>query len=166
MRSFVLSLVISLCFAISAFAQSTPLDTLTPPLPTHNERLAADIASYVPVVINLTLDTKASWDAPDRKLAFEKEAVRLGVTIGVSEAVKLLVHRERPCYPSCGIDSPTSSFYSMHTALAFSALGGPRFEIAFPLAITAGGLRVAAGKHYLTDVLVGAAAGTAASFIR
>jgi membrane-associated phospholipid phosphatase len=54
----------------------------------------------------------------------------------------------------------------MHTALAFSAVGGKRLAFTLPLAISTGGLRVAAGKHYVTDVLTGAAIGYATSFIR
>jgi membrane-associated phospholipid phosphatase len=82
--------------------------------------------------------------------------LRLGVTYGAAFAAKKLVHRERPCAPlDCGIDNPDFSFYVGHTALAFSTLGGPRLSVALPLAISTGGLRVAGGKHYLTDVLVG-----------
>lgn len=149
--------------AAPAEAQSTALDRLTPPLPTPTERSIADLASWGTVAAALALDTKASWDQADRRRAFEREGLRLGLTYTVAEIVKLAVHRDRPCAPSCGIDSPTSSFYSLHTAFGFSTLGGPRLAVSLPLAISTGGLRIAAGKHYLTDVLVGAAAGALAS---
>lgn len=49
---------------------------------------------------------------------------------------------------------------------AFAGLGGPRLEFALPLAVSTGGLRVAADKHWLTDVLAGAAVGAITSRIR
>jgi membrane-associated phospholipid phosphatase len=96
------------------------------------------------------------------------QCVRLGLTYGASQLVKMLVHRQRPCAPSntCGIDTPDASFYSMHTAFAFETLGGPRLAVALPLSIGTGGLRIAANKHWLSDVLVGAAVGAATSRIR
>lgn len=147
-------------------AQSTPFDAPFHPLPTANERKVADIASWGTVLADVALDAKASWDAPNRGRAFAMQGIRTVVTIGIDYGVKSLVGRQRPCAPSCGFDSPNSSFYSMHTALAFSTLGGPRLAFALPLAIGTGGLRIAAGKHYLTDVLVGAAAGALTSRIR
>ena len=61
----------------------------------------------------------------------------------------------------CGTDNPRWSFYSAHTALAFaSAFGSCRVSIALPIAAGTGYFRIAAGRHYLTDVLAGAAAGT------
>lgn len=167
MKHIILALFLTLFTATSAHAQALPVDHLTPALPTQSERHIADIASYVTVGLNIALDTKASWDSPERGRAFAMQGVRLGVTFGAAQLTKVLVHRERPCYPSdCGIDSPTSSFYSMHTAYAFQALGGPRLAISLPLAIGTGGLRIAADKHYLTDVLVGAGVGWATSHIR
>ncbi len=147
-------------------AQSTPFDTPFHPLPTTNERRVADIASWGTVLTDVALDAKASWDAPNRGRAFAMQGVRTAVTVGVAYGVKKLVGRERPCAPECGLDDPNASFYSMHTALAFSTLGGPRLAVSLPLAITSGGLRVAAGKHWASDVLVGALAGTLTSRIR
>jgi membrane-associated phospholipid phosphatase len=150
-----------------ALAQSTPFDAPFHPLPTADERKVANIASWGTVLADVALDAKASWDSPNRGRAFAMQGIRTVVTIGVDYEVKSLVGRQRPCAPSdCGIDSPNSSFYSMHTALAFSTLGGPRLSVSLPLAIGTGGLRVAAGKHYLTDVLVGMAAGAITSRIR
>ena len=136
-------------------------------LPTPGERHAADIASWGTVLADIALDVKASWNCERRARCFELQGVRLGVTYGVDYLVKTAVHRMRPCAPNdCGIDKPNASFYSAHTAAAFQTLGGPRLAFALPFAIATGGLRVAAGKHWITDVLAGAGAGYLASKIR
>jgi len=145
-------------------AQSLPLDRLTPALPTAGERTAADWASWGTVLTAVALDTRTSWKAEDRVRAFELEGARVGITYGAVLLVKVLAHRTRPCAPSCGTDNPQTSFYSAHTALAFSTVGGSPF--ALTLGVTTGGLRVAAGKHWLTDVLTGALAGWATSRVR
>jgi membrane-associated phospholipid phosphatase len=154
-----------------ARAQSLPIDRLTPSLPTAGERTAASVASWATAITAVVLDVNATigkCDGQDecyRAVTFM--ALRLGVTYGAAFAAKKLVHRERPCAPlDCGIDNPDFSFYSAHTALAFSTLGGPRLAVSLPLAISTGGLRVAGGKHYLTDVLVGAGVGALTSRIR
>ncbi len=162
----ILFLILLMGSARAALAQSTPFDTPFHPLPTTNERKVADIASWGTVLADVALDAKASWDSPQRGRAFAMQGARTAITIGVAYGVKKLVGRERPCAPECGLDDPNASFYSMHTALAFSTLGGPRLAVSLPFAITSGGLRIAAGKHYFTDVLVGALAGTLTSRIR
>lgn len=149
-----------------AAGQAVSIDQWTPSLPTSGERKAADVASWVTALADVALDTKVSWDAPDRRRAFVLQGVRIGVTYGAVFAVKSLVHRTRPCAPDCGADNPQWSFYSAHTALAFQSLSGPRLALTLPLAVGTGGLRVAGGKHWLTDVLVGAAVGTVTSRIR
>jgi membrane-associated phospholipid phosphatase len=162
-----LALLLCLGWAIGAAAQALPIDTLTPALPSQGARTVADVASWATVLVTVVADAKASWDAPDRLRAFELQGIRVGVTYGAVFAAKYLVHRERPCAPSsCGIDNPDMSFFSGHTALAFSTLGGPRLSVALPLSISTGGLRVMANKHYLTDVLVGAGVGALTSRIR
>jgi len=138
-----------------------------PQLPASGQRRAADIASWVTVVAAVTLDTRASGEAPDRERALVRQGIRLGVTAGVVFAAKRFVHRARPCAPDgCGADDPDQSFFSGHAATAFQARRGPRLAVFLPLAISTGGLRVAAGKHWLTDALVGAGVGYAVSFIR
>ena len=135
-------------------------------LPTETQRKVADAASWATAFTTVALDTRASWDCTDRRRCFTTQGARLGVTYGVVYLVKKLVHRKRPCYPDCGIDNPFSSFYSAHTALAFQSVGGPRLMFTIPLSIGTGGLRVAAGKHWITDTLVGAGAGLLTSRIR
>lgn len=155
-----------LFFAAPVFGQSIALDTLTPPFPTAGERHAADAASWVTAITAVALDAKASWDCPEPLHCFEMQGIRVGVTYGLAFTVKTLVHRLRPCSPDCGTDSPDTSFYSAHTAIAFETLGGPRLSFALPLAVSTAGLRVAAGKHWLSDVLVGAGIGAVTSRIR
>lgn len=163
MKRFVL---VCLLLAAPAAAQSLPVDRLTPPLPTAGERQAADVASWATALTTIALDTKVSWDAADRRQAFVHQAERVGLTYGAAFAVKYLVHRTRPCAPSCGADNPDFSFFSAHTTIAFSTIGGPRLAVSLPLAVSTGGLRIAAGKHYLTDVLAGAAVGSLLSRLR
>lgn len=135
-------------------------------LPTESAQRAADLASWGTVLADVALDTRASWQAPDRRQAFEKQALRVGVTYAVVFAAKLLIHRERPCSPNCGKSNPHMSFFSGHTALAFSTVGGPHLSVSLPLASVTGGLRLAAKKHWPTDVLTGAAVGLLTSRIR
>ncbi len=134
--------------------------------PTQTERRVVDAASWMTVLTAITLDTKASWQCEERLHCFTKQGERLAVVYGAAFLVKWLVHRDRPCNPSCGIDNPHSSFFSAHTAAAFQTLGGPRSAVVIPLAGSTGVLRVAAGKHWMTDVIAGAAVGTLASRIR
>lgn len=165
-RATAASMLLAVLLPASVAAQGTAFDRLTPAFPTQGERKAADIASYVTLGAAFALDFKASWDAPDRSHALQMQAARTFGTWAFSSVVKGLVLRHRPCAPDCGVDSPDSSFYSMHTAFAFSTLGGPRLAVALPLSVGTGGLRVAAGKHWLSDTIIGAAAGWAASRIR
>lgn len=152
--------------AVPASAQSLPIDTITPALPTAGERHAADIASWATALTAVALDARASFDCPDRRRCLERQGERLAIVYGSAFAAKVLVHRRRPCAPDCGIDNPDRSFFSAHTAVAFSTLGGPRLAFALPLSISTGGLRIAAGKHWLTDTLAGAAVGSLASRLR
>jgi hypothetical protein len=137
------------------------LDRMTPPLPTTSERRVADWVSLGTVGLDMTLDFKAAWEnRNDRTHQLQLFAVRAGLTYGWASIAKGLAHRVRPD------GSNDQSFYSMHTAYAFSTLGGPRLAVSLPLAVSSGGLRIAAGKHYLTDVLVGAGVGAITSRLR
>lgn len=162
----ILVVYIFLLAASVVSAQPVSIDRLAPSLPTAGERRAADAVSWGLVVTAVALDARASWQSPDRGRAFVLQGARLGVTFGVAYLVKALVHRRRPCAPACGIDDPAYSFFSAHTAVAFSTVGGPRLSVSIPLAVGTGGLRIAAGKHWLTDVLVGAGVGALTSRIR
>ena len=150
----------------TAFGQPLAVDRITPQLPTSAERLAADIVSWATVATAVALDTKVSWDSADRGHAFRMQGARVLVTYAAVLTAKRLIGRTRPCAPSCGADNPNFSFFSGHTTLAFSTVGGPRLAVSLPLAISTGGLRIAAGKHWLTDVLTGAGVGLLTSRLR
>jgi membrane-associated phospholipid phosphatase len=119
--------------------------------------------------------------AEDSLIIFES-AMLAAVT---NQLVKFSVGRERPFVHAlmteeekAGTDHPTDnnlSFYSGHTSLAFSLvtaagtvseLRGYKnswliWAVGLPAAASVGLLRMGADKHYLTDVLVGAVAGSA-----
>lgn len=159
----ILFLLACLFTPLLVHAQALPVDRLTPPLPTAAERHVADIASWGTVLAAVALDAKASWDAPDRKRAFLLQGGRIAIAQGLTFGLKLALHRQRPCAPdsSCGSDNPDFSFPSGHTMLAGTTFGGPRLAFTLPLIIGTGGLRIAANKHYLTDVATGALIGAA-----
>jgi membrane-associated phospholipid phosphatase len=139
---------------------------LLPTLAHAQAKTVADVASWATVATVEALDVKASWESPGRGAALTRQAVRVGAAYGAVYLAKALVKRQRPCAPDCGIDNPAYSFFSAHTTLAFSTFGGPRLSVMLPLAIGTGGLRVAAGKHHLSDVLVGAGVGILMSRLR
>lgn len=98
------------------------------------------------------LDTLHSFKADDQKHAFGCQALRMGLSVGANLAIKNLVHRERPD------GSNHYSFYSGHSSNAMAASGW-NYAVGVPLAFGAGYLRVASGKHYLSDVLTGLGVG-------
>jgi membrane-associated phospholipid phosphatase len=172
--------------AQSASAQSVKLDRLTPALPTAGEQRAADIASWVTLGAALVLDSRETIGKCDGQddcyHAITRAALRLGATYGAVELIKRLTHRERPCHANatftggteagvCGGSDPYASFPSGHTAFAFSTVNfgparGARLGFSVPLAVSTGGLRIAGGKHWLTDTLAGAGVGLLTSRIR
>jgi membrane-associated phospholipid phosphatase len=124
-----------------------------------------------------------SRDAPANALVV-LEAVVLAGALG--EAVKLAAGRQRPFAhfrdPSAaGPRDPDEnlSFYSGHTTLDFSlavasgtlaSMRGYRlapavWASALPVAFLTGYLRIAADRHYFTDVLTGALLGSAVGFV-
>ncbi len=78
------------------------------------------------------------------------EAVQVGIGVGVAELSKLLVHRTRPDA------SDRKSFFSEHTTLACAVTIRTK---AWAVCPAVGYLRIAADKHWLTDVGTGAVAG-------
>jgi membrane-associated phospholipid phosphatase len=106
------------------------------------------------------------------------------LTLVLNQTVKFIAGRERPFVHVLPEDEkrltphPTDnnlSFFSGHTSLAFSLVvsagtvaelrgykhRGWIWAVGLPLATSVGLLRMAADKHYLTDVAVGAVVGTA-----
>jgi membrane-associated phospholipid phosphatase len=102
----------------------------------------------------------------------------VGVAALTNQVVKFAVGRERPFVHEgnhAEHDSDDNvSFYSGHTSLAFSLVtaagtvsemrgyrhGWILWAVGLPAAASVGLMRIGADKHYLTDVLVGAAAGS------
>jgi membrane-associated phospholipid phosphatase len=99
-----------------------------------------------------------------------------------TQLVKIATGRERPsAHYGTGAASPSqnTSFYSGHTSLAFSlavasgtvasmrgyALAPWIWGTGLAIAGTTAYLRVAADKHYLTDVIAGAVLGSAVGFV-
>lgn len=131
-----------------AIAQPTRLDPTS--LAWSNTR-DANILSNVTVGISIGLDTIDSWRSPDRKRAFIKQGERTVIILVATELTKRLTHRTRPD------DSDNLSFFSEHTEFASV---NKRWQISIPLMTSTGYLRMAANKHYLTDVVVGGVVGS------
>lgn len=145
MKGLLVALILAI--AVPAAAQEpTPLRW-----PAEHRALAGHISDGI-VAGQVLVDTVHSFRSADRSGAFTCQAIRLGFTIGVAELTKRLVQRTRPDA------SDRKSFFSEHTAIAMASAGW-RYEIGIPVAFGAGYFRMAANKHYATDVLAGAAVG-------
>jgi membrane-associated phospholipid phosphatase len=131
----------------------------------------------------------------DPDLAWQATAAysfALGISLALNDIVKETVDRARPferecaqnpSAPGCGAPDTYTSFYSGHTAVAFtsagfscamhlsrSLYGDQGADIAscagsLALAATTGMLRIVADRHYLSDVVVGALIGFAVGYI-
>jgi membrane-associated phospholipid phosphatase len=109
------------------------------------------------------------------------------MALAVNNAAKLAFQRQRPYAHAAAMsgsrltrisDSDNLSFFSGHTTLAFSVavsagtiasmrdykLAPVIWGVGLTSAAATGYLRIAADKHYVTDVLVGAAVGSAFGF--
>jgi membrane-associated phospholipid phosphatase len=108
--------------------------------------------SDVAVAANLAFDAWHAFYHTDTraKVGF---ACRNGLTFVAAEAVKRMVHRERPN----GFDQ--KSFYSEHNAFAWGAVGDQQRALSASLALVVAWGRQAGGMHYGSDVTVGASAG-------
>lgn len=142
----VVALIMLLVLSAPAVAETQPLAWAV------KHRPIAQRTSDILVGAQLVADTVHSLRSERRGRALGCQALRMGIAFGASELVKRATDRERPDR------SDRLSFYSGHTATAFSA-GGWRWQISAPIAIGSGYLRMAANRHYISDVLVGAGAG-------
>ena len=158
LQSLILTLLLSL-LATSTFAQAAP---------TKTERRIFDVASYATLGVNVALEIKDSWDAPDRGTQLAYTGIRLGLTGVAVAAVKHYFPSKRPCAPDCGVDSPDSDIPSGHMAFAVQAIGsgGKHLAITIPLAASTGWFRILANKHDLLGVAIGAGVGAATWQIR
>lgn len=101
------------------------------------------------VITNLSLDAWQSLVKTDSRTRWSF-ACRTGLSIGIAEVTKALVHRTRPD------GSDRKSFFSEHTALASTSAHSP---LTASLAVSIGWGRMSSGKHYGTDVGIGAGVG-------
>ena len=140
-----------------------------------NHTTAADALSLVTAFSPVALLAGLDWnDFPETALpVFEA----VGTNYLVTHVVKIAAARERPVVHFGGTDShgPDVSFFSGHSSGAFAlvfALARVKSDrrdpntkwvwiAGVPLAATTAYLRIAADKHYATDVLTGAAVGAA-----
>lgn len=119
---------------------------------------AADRISTAMVAGQLTIETLLAARTADPRRALLREGIAVGLTVGIAEITKRAVRRTRPD------GSDRRSFFSEHTALAFTPVGlgdagGWAYSVQVPVAVSAGGLRMTANKHWATDVLTGAGVG-------
>lgn len=145
------------CFSLLSsvsYAQPTKIDPTN--LAWNNTR-DANIISGITVGTAIALDTWDSFHSSDRKRALIKQSERTLIILGATEIVKRLTHRTRPD------NSDDLSFFSEHTEFASM---NKRWMISVPLMTSTGYLRIAANKHYLTDVIVGGVVGSLVNRIR
>lgn len=141
MRSWMTSLIVVLCvmFAVPSRAAAENVN---------------NTISYAEVAANLAMQTAQTFRAPNKTCAMKQQAFSVAFAYGVSEALKLAVHKTRPD------GSDNQSFPSMHTALA-EASSGWNVYLGTTIAIGTGASRVAANKHDKRDVSIGFAIGYA-----
>lgn len=137
--------VLLMLVAVPASAEPTPFRW-------GSHRAVAGRLSDAAVWAAITAETVHSLRAEHRTRALGCQGLRLGVTTGAAVLTKRLIHRERPD------GSDWQSFYSQHTASAMTAAGW-KYSVGIPIAVGAGYFRMAADKHYLSDVAAGAVAG-------
>jgi len=99
---------------------------------------------------------------PEGRMQFYKS---FGATFGVCQTVKFSVNRTRP-------NGADRSFPSGHTSASFSSAtyihqryGIKKGRIAYFAAAFVGWTRIQANKHYVSDVVAGAALGSLSSYI-
>lgn len=148
---------------------------------------AADVLLYAAMATPLAL-------VPAGKSEWLTDAVMYAETLlianGIKEITKLCVNRTRPymyydsdTWPEDDVDSGDyrNSFPSGHTTIAFasatftsctfskyfpdSAWKYPVIAGSYALAAGTSALRIMSGNHFMTDVLVGAATGSAVGFL-
>jgi undecaprenyl-diphosphatase len=113
----------------------------------------------------------ALFGGPERYLAIGSAALAAGAGIAFFLWAKRITGRRRPCHiqPHCWstlLPPDQFSFPSGHTITAFAILTPllvlyPEFTLEFTfVALSIAASRIILGMHFLSDVLVGAAAGT------
>ncbi len=154
--------------------------------PDRARRGSNAVAALVPagVIAHQLLAGRAAGDAQAGIVDLLLVVEATGLAMDLTQIAKFAVGRQRPYARYANDVGPARapdpednlSFYSMHAAFAFSvvasagtvsSLRGYRsapwvWGVGMSLAALAAYLRVGADEHYLTDILTGAAIGTAA----
>jgi membrane-associated phospholipid phosphatase len=150
--------------------------------------VASDAVLALTFVVPMVADIIDVRGAPDAGDALAEDAVvileAVGVNLAVNELVRVMVSRPRPFLYGRPAGDPAHqeaesyrSFYSAHASIAFSSAiayartfalrhpDSPSRPWVYGAAVLGAGavasLRVVAGKHFPTDVILGAAAGSA-----
>jgi len=156
-----------------------------------NTERANTISNYtglvLPAIVPVGILFFSGWDdgkvadGIDDSLAVAEAAIATGL---ITQAVKYSTGRQRPLVHYGDPTAPTSnddnvSFISGHTSFAFSvatasgSIASARgykmapliWGVGLGLAATTGYLRIAADRHYLSDVVLGAAVGGAVGYL-
>lgn len=143
---------------------------------------AFEVATLLTPAVMLAAPSQDYW-----KIGLQY-AETIAIAYGVKELFKLFVNRPRPYMyfegaPQNKIDNGdwNNSFISGHTTLSFAAATFTTYMMnqyfpnsrnkqliiatSYSLATITAGLRLASGNHFLTDVLCGAAVGSAMGFL-
>lgn len=160
----------------STYAQVLPMG-LRPLAPgvfaSSEDQHKAAVWSRVALFSTVALDTWTAVHCPARTRCLVIVGARTGATIGLSELVKHLVPKPRPCAPlACGSDPPFADWPSEDTAWATQAIGafdhgaqcgsaraGPRMTLLVSGAALTATLRRAAWRHDIPALLLGAGLG-------
>lgn len=142
-----------LCLVVPTLAHAQA----APPAPTTAQTVN-NAASYGTVGANVLMDVLHDLQAPDTSCALKQEAMKVGLAIGISEVLKLVIHRQRPDL------SDYKDFPSEHTAIAFASSGWS-VSWGYSLAIGTGVERHTAGKHDWVGVLGGVAVGEGSKWL-
>lgn len=143
-----IAFVVLACLSLSGpvVAQSTTAETVN------------NVTSYGTVGANALMDVLSVLHAPDKSCAAKQEAMKVGLAVGVSELLKLVIKRQRPD------GSDFKDFPSEHTAIAFATSGWSVYY-GYSLAIGTGVERRTANKHDWTGILGGVAVGEGAKWL-
>ncbi len=143
----------------------------------------SDVALYSMVTTSLVSAPLFEWSVDEPELAASMVALEaLATTALVTNIMKHVVGRQRPYAYGAGLDEGYDSFFSGHTSMTFASatlLTVYAYEYnwlsdttrwivpasTYLIAGFTGYLRVAADRHWLTDVLVGAIVGTGTSYL-
>jgi membrane-associated phospholipid phosphatase len=122
---------------------------------TADRRVVADVVSTELVVVAIAAPCLSP--ETNRPACWRTQGLRVGLAAAAAEVAKRVAPRTRPNARD------RKSFFSQHTAITCAASVGSRW---WPLCPAVGYLRLASDWHWLTDVLVGAAAGLVTVSIR